>query len=57
MCDRIDEVTAADIRRVAARVFGPGVVNSQGNKATIVTMGSEDVVDWKGSLRKYGVGE
>ena len=53
MCDKIDEVQAADIRRVAARIFGTG---PKGGKATIVTMGSEDVADWKGILRKYGVG-
>ncbi|KAF8580110.1 mitochondrial processing peptidase [Ramaria rubella] len=57
MCDRIDEVTTADLRRVAARVFGPGNHGSQGKKATIVTMGSEDVLNWETTLRKYGVGE
>ncbi|KAF8527449.1 mitochondrial processing peptidase [Hysterangium stoloniferum] len=57
MCDRIDEVTEVDIRRVAARVFGPGSRDAPGAKATIVTMGSEDVVDWKSTLQKYGVGE
>ncbi|KAL5533717.1 hypothetical protein ACEPAG_177 [Sanghuangporus baumii] len=52
MCDRIDEVTAEDIRRVAHRVFGPDVAKS----ATIVAMGREDVGDWRSVLRKYSVG-
>jgi mitochondrial-processing peptidase subunit alpha len=51
MCDRIDEVTPDAIRRVAARVFGP----ESGNRATVVVMGHEDVGDYKGVLRKYGV--
>jgi mitochondrial-processing peptidase subunit alpha len=51
MCDRIDEVTPDDIRRVAGRVFG---MESK-NKATVVAMGHEDVGDYKATLRKYGV--
>ena len=51
MCDRIDEVTPDSLRRVANRVFGP----DSGNKATVVVMGQEDVGDYRGVLRKYGV--
>lgn len=57
MCEHIDLVTPTDLRRVATRVFGPGGHGIPGKKATIVTMGNEDVHDWKGTLRKYGVGE
>jgi len=52
MCDKIDEVDHQAIRRVAARIFGP----DNKNKATVVCMGREDVGDWSGVLRKYGVG-
>ncbi|KAJ3480420.1 hypothetical protein NLI96_g8367 [Meripilus lineatus] len=52
MCDKIDEVDQAAIRRVAARIFGP----ESKNKATVVCMGREDVGDYGGVLRKYGVG-
>ncbi|KAI0348272.1 hypothetical protein BDW22DRAFT_1350450 [Trametopsis cervina] len=52
MCDKIDEVTSESVRRVAQRVFGPGTER----KATIVCMGRDDVGDYKGTLRKYGVG-
>jgi len=52
MCDKIDQVTPASIREVAARVFGPQI----SKQATIVVMGHEDVGDWKAVLRKYGVG-
>jgi len=55
MCDHIDRVEPNDIKRVAARVFG--ISGTQGKNATIITMGSEDVPDWKSILRKYGVGE
>jgi len=51
MTDRIDEVTQELIQRVAARIFGP----ESGNKATVVTMGREDVGDWQAVLRKYGI--
>lgn len=51
MCDRIDEVTPAVLRRVANRVFGP----DSGNKATIVCMGGQEVGDYKAVLRKYSV--
>ena len=48
MCDKIDEITPDDIRRVAHRVFGP-----DGTKpATVIAMGRDDVGDWRGVLRK-----
>lgn len=52
MCDRIDEITAEDIRRVAHSVFGIGAAKP----ATVVVMGKDDVGDWQGVLKKYGVG-
>lgn len=52
MCDRIDEITSDDIRRVAHRVFGSGIAKL----ATVVVMGKDDVGDWRGVLEKYGVG-
>ena len=52
MCDRIDEITPDDIRRVAHRYFGTDTAKS----ATLVAMGKEDVGDWRAQLRKYGVG-
>ena len=52
MCDKIDEVDQAVIRRVAQRVFGP----ESRNRATIVVNGREDVGDWRAQLKKYGVG-
>ncbi|KZS93502.1 hypothetical protein SISNIDRAFT_454701 [Sistotremastrum niveocremeum HHB9708] len=52
MCERIDQVTADDIRRVSARVFGPDIQKS----ATVLVEGADDVTDWRTVLRKYGVG-
>lgn len=52
MCDRIDEITPDDIRRVAHRYFGTDAAKS----ATAVVMGKEDIGDWRAQLRKYGVG-
>ena len=52
MCDRIDEVSSEDIRRVANKVFGVDTAKP----VTVVAMGREDVGDWRGVLRKYGVG-
>ena len=52
MCDKIDEVDQATIRRVAQRVFGPELRS----RATVVVNGREDVGDWAAQLRKYGVG-
>ncbi len=52
MCERIDEVDAERIHRVAQRIFGP----KSGNKATVVCMGKEDVKDWRAELTKYGLG-
>ncbi|KAF8971699.1 Metalloenzyme, LuxS/M16 peptidase-like protein [Flammula alnicola] len=52
MTDKINAVTAADIRRVAARVFSP----DSGSKATVVCMGAEDVGGaWPEVFAKYGV--
>ncbi|KAG6337058.1 hypothetical protein ID866_2011 [Astraeus odoratus] len=51
MTAAIDRVTPEDIRRVAARIFGP----RSGNKATIVTMGRGDLGDWQATLGKYGI--
>lgn len=51
MCDRIDEITPESLRQAAQRIFGP----DSGNKATVVVMGNEDLKDYDGVLRKYGV--
>ncbi|TFK77415.1 mitochondrial processing peptidase [Pluteus cervinus] len=51
MTQKVDEVTAADIRRVATRVFGA----RSGNKPTVVGMGHEDVGSYKEVFEKYGV--
>ena len=52
MCDRIDELTPEDIRRVAHRVFGVDAAKP----VSVVTMGTEDVGDVKKVLKYYGVG-
>ena len=52
MCDRIDELTSEDLRNVATRYFG----EEGAKRATVVVMGREDVGDWRGALRKSGVG-
>ncbi|KAI0931563.1 hypothetical protein AcW1_001066 [Taiwanofungus camphoratus] len=52
MCDKIDAVTSESLRKVAAQIFSP----ESAKKATVVCMGREDLGDWKGTLRKYGVG-
>lgn len=51
MTEKIAQVTAEDIRRVAGRVFGP----AEGKKATVVCMGHEDAGDWQGIFKKYGI--
>ena len=51
MTDKIDQVTPDDIKRVAARVFGP----ESGSKPTVVCMGHEDVRDWREAFSKYGL--
>ena len=51
MVEKIDEVTPEAVQRVANCIFG----SESGRRATVVTMGHEDVGDWKGVLRKYGV--
>ena len=53
MCEKIDAVDDMAIRRVAARLFGP----RSPAKATMVVMGREDVGDYRGVLRKYGLAE
>ncbi|KAI0368833.1 LuxS/MPP-like metallohydrolase [Pilatotrama ljubarskyi] len=53
MCDKIDAVDNATIRRVAARLFGPRTKA----RATVVVMGREDVGDYRGVLRKYGLAD
>jgi len=52
MCERIDDVSQESLRQVAARIFGP----ESAKRATVVCMGQENVGDWRGTLRKYGVG-
>ncbi|KAJ8084510.1 Mitochondrial-processing peptidase subunit alpha [Marasmius tenuissimus] len=51
MTEKIAQVTAEDVRRVAMRIFGP----QSGNKATVVCQGREDVKDWQGVFKKYGL--
>jgi processing peptidase subunit alpha len=51
MTDKIDELKAEDIRRVATRVFGP----QSGSKATVVCMGPEDAGAWEDVFSKYSV--
>ncbi|KAI3621767.1 mitochondrial processing peptidase [Moniliophthora roreri] len=51
MTDKIAQVTADDIRRVATRIFGP----QSGNKATVVCQGHEDVKDYHSIFKKYGL--
>lgn len=51
MTDKIDELKADDIRRVAARVFGP----QSGAKATVVCMGHEDTGAWEETFTKYSI--
>jgi processing peptidase subunit alpha len=52
MCDKIEKVTPADLMRVANRVFGP----RPDVEATVLVLGREDIPDWKGIMRQYGVG-
>lgn len=52
MCDRIDELTPEDVLRVAKSTFS----QENAKQATVVVMGREDVGDWRGVLRKYGIG-
>lgn len=51
MTEKIEKVTAQDIRRVAARLFSPESVN----KPTLVAMGHEDVGSYKEVFSKYGL--
>jgi len=52
MTHKIDQITPESVLRVAKRIFG----SESGNKATVVTMGRDDIGDWRGVLQKYGVG-
>ena len=52
MCDRIDELTPEDIRRVAHRVFGVDAAKP----ISTVAMGTGDVGDVGKVLKYYGVG-
>jgi len=52
MCERIDEVTINDIRRVSHRIFGDGCKQPP----SIVVQAEEDLHDIVQSFRKYGVG-
>lgn len=52
MCDKIDEVTAESLQKVANRIFSP----ESGNKPTVVTMGHEDVKDPGRVFKTYDVG-
>ncbi|PPR01926.1 hypothetical protein CVT24_001265 [Panaeolus cyanescens] len=51
MTDKINKVTADDVRRVAKRIFGP----DSGNKATVVCMGHEDVRNWGETFARFEV--
>lgn len=53
MCEKIDAVDDATLRRVAARLFGPRT----SARASVVVMGREDVGDYRGVLRKYGLAD
>ncbi|KAI0828882.1 LuxS/MPP-like metallohydrolase [Trametes gibbosa] len=53
MCEKIDAVDDATIRRVAARLFGPRT----SARASVVVMGREDVGDYRGVLHKYGLAD
>ena len=52
MCDKIDAVDIGTIRTVAARLFAPGTKTA---KPTVLVMGHEDIGDYAGVLRKYGL--
>jgi len=52
MCDRIDEVTADDVRRVSHRIFG----DACRRPPAVVVQGADDLVDSHRTFRKYGVG-
>ncbi|KIO26572.1 hypothetical protein M407DRAFT_243678 [Tulasnella calospora MUT 4182] len=52
MCDKIARVDAADIKRVAGRIFGSGMRGPP----SVLVMGKKDVGEWVGVWRKYGLG-
>lgn len=51
MTEKIENVTAQDVRRVAASIFNP----QSGSKPTVVVMGHEDVGTYKETFSKYGL--
>ncbi|KIY49048.1 LuxS/MPP-like metallohydrolase [Fistulina hepatica ATCC 64428] len=51
MLDRIDAITAADLRRAAQRTFGP----ESGAKPTVLAMGHDETGDWQSIFRTYGI--
>ncbi|QRV94913.1 QCR1 core subunit of the ubiquinol-cytochrome C reductase complex protein [Ceratobasidium sp. AG-Ba] len=51
MCEKIDSIDAADMRRVAGRVFG-----ESGSKPTVVVMGRWPLQEPEKVLSSYGVG-
>lgn len=52
MGDKIAQVDAADIKRVAGRIFGSGM----SGPPSVLVMGKKDVGEWAGVWRKYGLG-
>ncbi|KAG8950451.1 Mitochondrial-processing peptidase subunit alpha [Tulasnella sp. 424] len=52
MCEKIARVDAADIKRVAGRIFGGGM----SGPPSVLVMGKKDVGEWAGVWRKYGLG-
>jgi processing peptidase subunit alpha len=51
MTEKIENVTAQDIRRVAAKLFSP----ESGSKPTVVVMGHEDVGTHQNVFSDYGL--
>ena len=52
MADKIDNVTAESLQRVALRTFG----SQTGGKPTVLALGRQDLGDWQAQFRKYDVG-
>ncbi|CDO73014.1 hypothetical protein BN946_scf185007.g68 [Trametes cinnabarina] len=53
MCEKIDAIEGSQIRKVAARIFGPRTLTS----ATVIVQGREDVGDYRSVLHKYGLAD
>ncbi|OSD03324.1 mitochondrial processing peptidase [Trametes coccinea BRFM310] len=53
MCEKIDAVEVSTIQKVATRIYGPRALT----RPTVVVMGREDVGDYHGVLRKYGLAD